>query len=75
MTDQEKADVVKYAMMLGRDGETMIEELLGEVRELTDQSVAATRMVKEFISKLGKRAVLHEPSLDLEKEMAPERMV
>jgi hypothetical protein len=62
LTDQKKANIVKYAMMLGEDGETMVEELLGQVRELMDQLVATMRTVKEFISKLGKRAALHELS-------------
>ncbi len=33
------------------------------------------RRIKDYISRLGKRAALHKLSLDLEKEMAQERMM
>jgi hypothetical protein len=58
-TDQEKADIVKYAVVLGVDGEAIAEKHLIQVRELADQLVAAMRMVKEYFSKLCKRAALH----------------
>jgi hypothetical protein len=57
------------------DGERLAEKLLIQLRELTDQPVATMRTVKEYISMLGKKAALHVLSLDLNKEMAPERML
>ncbi len=57
------------------DGERLAEKLLIQLRELTDQPVATMRTVKEYISMLGKKVALHVLSLDLNKEMAPERML
>ncbi len=42
---QEKADDDKYAMMLGEDGEAMVDELLRHVREFMVQTVATMRIV------------------------------
>jgi hypothetical protein len=67
LTDQEKADIVEYAESLGVDGEAMVEKLLVQVRELTDQLVAAMRTVNEYIGKQGKKAAIYELSLNLEK--------
>ncbi len=74
LTDQEKANIVKYTEILGMEREVMVGRLLLHVKELADQPVAIMRTVKEFISKLGREAALHELSLDLEKEAAPERL-
>ncbi len=75
LADQEKTDIIKYAGILGMDGEMLVGKLLVQVRELVDQPVAVLRAIEEYISKLGKKAALHKLSLDLEKQVAPERMV
>jgi hypothetical protein len=73
LTDQEKAEITKYALVLGKDWEVVAEELLAQVRESTNQPANIMRIIKDYISGLGKRAALHELSLYLEKEMAQER--
>jgi hypothetical protein len=47
LMDQERADIIKYAEVLGMDSETLVERLLIQVRELMDQPVAAMRMQAE----------------------------
>jgi hypothetical protein len=73
LAEQERANVVKYAGILGVEGEVLVGRLLLRVKELTDQPVAIKRTVKECISKVGREPALHELSLYLEKEAAPER--
>jgi hypothetical protein len=43
LADQERADIVKYAGILGMEGEVLVGRLLLQVKELTDQSVAVKR--------------------------------
>jgi hypothetical protein len=60
LADQERADIVKYAEILGVEGEVLVGRLLLQVKELTDQPVADISTVKEYISKLGREAALHD---------------
>jgi hypothetical protein len=43
LADQERADIVKYAEILGVEGEVLVGGLLLQVKELTDQPVADIR--------------------------------
>ncbi len=74
MADQERADIVKYAGVLGVEGEVLVGRLLLQVKELTDQPVAVKRTVKECTSKVGSEPALQELSLDFEKEATLERL-
>ncbi len=73
LTDQKKNEITNYAAVLGEDGVFVAEELLARVKESSNQPADIMRMIKGYISELGKRAALRELSLDLGKEMAPGR--
>jgi hypothetical protein len=73
LTDQERNEITQWAAWLGEGGEAMIEELLDCVKEVAGQPADVLRMIEGYISGLGKRVVFRELSLDLEKEMVPER--
>jgi hypothetical protein len=53
----------------------MIEELLDRVKGVAGQPADVLRMVEGYISGLSKGAAFRELSLNLEKEVAPERTV
>lgn len=44
--------------MLGKDGEAMIEEIHGRVREDASLPPDVLRMIEGYLSELGKRTVL-----------------
>jgi hypothetical protein len=58
LADQEKIKIINHATVLGEDEEAVVEELLVRVRESSSQPADVMRMIKDYISELGKRAAL-----------------
>ncbi len=50
LADQERANIIKYAEILGVEGEVLVGRLLLPVKELTDQPVAVMRTVKDTLA-------------------------
>ncbi len=67
--------IKQQAALLDEDEDTMIGEILNQVKEVMNQPADVLRMIEDYLRKLGRRAALQELSLELKKEMVPERAV
>jgi hypothetical protein len=56
LTDQEVKQITQEAALLGEDGDTMIGEILNQVKEVMNQPVDGLRMIEDYLRKLGRRA-------------------
>jgi hypothetical protein len=52
----------------------MVGEVLNQAKELAGQPADVLKIVEGYFKKLGRRVVLRELSIELEKEMVPKRM-
>jgi hypothetical protein len=66
---------MEQANLQGEDGGAMIGEISNQAKELAGQPADVLKMVIDYRRKLGRRSALRELSIELEREMAPERTV
>jgi hypothetical protein len=73
LMDQEVRQVTQQPVLLGKDEDAMVGEILNLTKEIGNQLADVLRVVEDYLRKLGRRAALRELFLVLEKKMALER--